>query len=504
MALTFKGGVFVGERKRSAKCNIEYFEPKSVLLPCGTHSLSVGQSVACGEALGEDAEGIIWHASVAGTVKELLERNGRPYVRIERDESGSEICPVEPAEKSLSELSPDEIVEKIRLAGIFGLGGGRPTYKKLMAAMGRADRLIINCAESEPYASADHRVLLERPEEVVNGAKILLRALAIRAAYIGIEENKYDCADAVDAVVGPGELVRVRMLKTKYPQGSEKMLIHAITGRELGAGHSPEEVGCMVVNCRTCAAVFRAIAYGKALTHTVVTVDGGAVPRAHNIQVPIGTSIADILEYCGVKKVDTVVLGGAMTGRRVEDTSTPVISESSLLCTSRRQRVRDGDNCVRCGKCVTACPMNLVPAMLYEACRRKNAKKAQKLNLQSCIECGACAYVCPARLPILEAVRSMKEPAPGTACENAPQTELVAELVEAQTDEKKDGAQEKDKMTRLSPKEQKKKRADTEYAGVLSAVDQWAEDAGMDVKGGGEAASIKELAGAFEEDEKNG
>lgn len=408
MALTFKGGVFLGDRKRSAKCIIEKFEPKSVLLPCGDHSLFVGQSVARGEVLGEDARGIIWHASIAGTVKEIKERGGESYVLIEGDGSDREVSAVAPADKPLSAFSPEEIVERVRLAGIFGLGGGRPVYEKLKASIGRSDRLIINCAESEPYASADHRVLLERPEEVINGAKILLRALSLRFAYLGIEENKYDAADAAEAVIGPGELVRVRMLKTKYPQGSEKMLINALTGRELKAGHEAEEIGCTVINCRTCAAVFRAFAYGKPLTHTVVTVDGGAVPRAHNVQVPLGTSVGDILEFCGVKKYDDVVLGGAMAGRVAEGMDEPIIYHSSIFCPTRLQRVRRGDNCVHCGKCVAACPMQLVPTMLYRACVKENVEKAKKFGLQSCIECGACAYVCPARLSLLGAVRQMK------------------------------------------------------------------------------------------------
>lgn len=411
MAFTFRGGISLGVPKKTAKYKIEAFTPTRVLLPCSS-DISVGQEVVRGQLLCEDAGGVLWHASISGKISEIKEIDGASYALIESEnaeeteasERAEERLPA--ADKPLSAYSPEEILERIRLAGIFGMGGGASTYKKLADAMGKVERLIVNCAESEPYASADHRTLLETPEDVVNGAKILMRALSLRIAYIAVEEDKYDAAEAVDRVNGQGQLVRVRMLKTKYPQGSERLLVAAVTGKKLKRGQSPVDAGCFVINCRTCAAVFRAFAYGEVVTSTVVTVSG-AVKEPKNLRVPLGTLVCDILEHCGAD-ADAVIVGGAMMGKKLADTTVPLIYESSILCLEKKDRIKDGDACVRCGRCVSACPMALMPSLLYGACRKGKTKKAEKLKIDCCIECGSCAYVCPARLPIAEEIRKTK------------------------------------------------------------------------------------------------
>lgn len=419
MALTFKGGVQIGIRKKTAHKETEQFIPTRVLLPFSDDcTLSEGDCVALGQPIGIDECGVYMHASLAGKVTQIKELDGKRYLCIEADESGREEKPIAPADKPLSAFSAEEIIETVRLAGIFGMGGGKSTAEKLESAKGRVERIIVNCAESEPYSSADHRTLLERPDEVVNGAKILMRALSVARTYIAVEEDKLDAANAVDRVNGQSELVRVRILKSKYPQGSEKMLVYAITGKELPAGHTPEELGCFVINCRTCAAVYRAFAYGEVMTEVAVTVSGGAVKKPRNLRVPLGTPINEVIAFCGGDKASAVVLGGAMNGKKTDVLDAPIVSGAAILCLSEKYRAPREFTCVRCGRCADACPMHLVPSMLYKACAKGNVKKTEKLNINSCIECGACAFICPARLPILEKIRQIK---------NAPSVEESAE-----------------------------------------------------------------------------
>ena len=443
MALTFKGGVQIGIRKKAARKETENFTPSRVLLPYTEDcTLAVGAEVALGQFIGTDEAGVLWHASIAGKVTEIREIGGKRYLFIEADESGREEKTLAPADKPLSAFTAEEIIETVRLAGIFGMGGGKCTAEKLLSALGRAERIIVNCAESEPYSSADHRTLVERPEEVVNGAKILMRALSVGKAYIAIEDDKLDAASAVDAVNGQSELVRVRILKSKYPQGSEKMLVYAITGKELPAGCTPEALGCFVVNCRTCAAVYRAFAYGEVMTSVTVTVSGGAVRKSRNLRVPLGTLLSDAVHHAGGVRASSLIMGGAMNGKRTEELEAPILNGSAILCLSARYRAPEEFACVRCGRCADACPMHLVPSFIYKACVKNDANKADKLNIQSCIECGACAFICPAHLPILEKIRDMKSaPAEAlTAPAAAPiaQTEYISVPAAEENTEKED------------------------------------------------------------------
>ena len=409
MALTFKGGVQIGMRKKAANKQTEIFTPQRVLLPYTEDCpLAVGDAVAFGQPIGTDARGIVWHASIAGTITEIKELGGNRYLCIESDGSGREDKSIAPADKPLSAFTAEEIIETVRRAGIFGLGGGKCTADKLASARGRVERIIINCAESEPYASADHRILLEHPEDVINGTKILMRALSVDRAYVGIEEDKLDAATAVDRVNGQSELVRVRILKSKYPQGSEKMLVSAILGKPFPAGKTPEDLGCCVINCRTCAAVFRAFAYGESMTSVTVTVSGGGVKKAHNITLPLGTPIAEAVAHCGGAEGCTVVIGGAMNGTKQAELDAPILSGAPILCLPAKYHAPAELACIRCGRCVSACPMRLAPALIYGACVKNKANKLARLNIDACIECGACAFVCPAHLPILEQIRAYK------------------------------------------------------------------------------------------------
>lgn len=408
MSLTFKGGVRIGIRKKAANKEIEQYIPARVMLPFTEDcTLNIGDSVSRNQPIGTDSHGI-WHASIAGKITEISELDGKKYLYIEADGEEREENPLAPADKPLSAFSAEEIVETVRLAGIFGMGGGKSTAEKLVAAMGRVERIIVNCAESEPYSSADHRTLLERPEEVVNGAKILMRALSVDRAYIGIEEDKLDAATAVDRVNGQSELVRVRILQSKYPQGSEKMLVSAILGKPYPAGKTPEDCGCFVINCRTCAAVFRAFAYGEVMTSTTVTVSGGAIRKARNLTLPLGTLISDAVKHCEGEGASAVIIGGAMNGIKQTELDAPILSGAAILCLSTHYRAPEQFACIRCGRCASSCPMHLSPVSIYNALKKNNEKRAATLRADLCIECGTCAFVCPARLPLLEEIRAMK------------------------------------------------------------------------------------------------
>ena len=436
MSLTFRGGVRIGIRKKAANKEIEQYIPTRVMLPFTDDcTLNIGDSVSRNQPIGTDSHGI-WHASIAGKITEIRELDGKKYLYIEADGETREEKPLAPADKPLSAFSAEEIAETVRLAGIFGMGGGKSTAEKLAAAMGKVERIIVNCAESEPYSSADHRTLLERPEEVVNGAKILMRALSVDRAYIGIEEDKLDAATAVDRVNGQSELVRVRILKSKYPQGSEKMLISAILGKPYPAGKTPEECGCFVINCRTCAAVFRAFAYGEVMTSSTVTVSGGAIKRARNLTLPLGTLLSDAVKHCGGEEASAVIIGGAMNGVKQTELDAPILSGAAILCLSPHYRAPEQFACIRCGRCASSCPMSLSPVSIYNALKKNKEKRAATLRADLCIECGTCAFVCPARLPLLEEIRAMKHRPTEEMPKDVPTTEPEAEQKEVAEDEK--------------------------------------------------------------------
>ena len=430
MAFTFKGGTHLNEHKNTRKCAIKPLPPpKFVYIPMSQHigvhcipSVKQGDVVNKGQVIGEIDKGLGCpvHASVSGTVREIRTVNnamGVPIgtVVIENDYENRIDESVKPFEKSLLDTTPEEIVEVVRKAGISGMGGATfPTYAKISSAIGKADKLIVNCAECEPYITANHRLLLEHPEKVVGGVKILLRAFGLRRGTIAIENNKMDAVKAITALDFDPELIRICVMKTKYPQGDERQIIYALTGKELPAGKLPADLGCVIFNAETCAAVYNAFTTGMPLIERIVTVDGDCVKKPGNLLCPIGTPFSELITYCegDLNAVKTLISGGPMMGFAQWDLNTPVIKGTSAVLAMSRSYEKTGHHvhsaCIRCGNCVANCPMHLVPRDIYKHAVKGELAECDKLYATSCVECGTCSYNCPAGLELTQYIRTAK------------------------------------------------------------------------------------------------
>lgn len=429
MPFTFKGGVHVDEHKNTRRSQIRRMPvPHEVVIPMNQHIgapcqpvVAAGDPVTRGQVIGtvQGALGCPVHASVSGTVKEISYINdaqGRKIQSVVIESDGENtLCPdLKPFERPLTEASADEIVQVIRESGICGMGGaGFPAYAKLQGAIGKAEKLIINCAECEPFICANHRLLLENPASVINGAKILLKALGIADAVIAIEDNKLDAANKLEELLADDDMIKVAVLKTKYPQGDERQLINVIMGKQLPVGKLPADAGCVVFNAETCSAVYNAFAHGLPLVERIVTVDGDAVAMPKNVLVPIGTKISDLVEFCGgfKKELKKVINGGPMMGRALHDLDAPVTkTTSAVLAFSARFAKTPSSHyqCIRCGKCVQACPMNLMPLYFAAFGAKDNLEKCMEFDIMDCVECGSCTYICPGRVPIVQQIQIAK------------------------------------------------------------------------------------------------
>lgn len=429
MAFTFKGGICLDEHKNTARCPIvPITAPSVVRIPMSQHigapcipCVKVGDLVCKGQVIGQPQEGLGCpvHASVSGKILEISPitgTNGRQIesVLIENDFEDRLCQDFAPCDQDLRSLTPEQIVERIRLAGISGMGGATfPTYAKLASAIGKADKLIINCAECEPYITANHRLLLEHPEQVVGGIKILLRALSLRKAYIAIEDNKRDAVKAIAKLDFDPKMIRICIMKTKYPQGDERQIIYALTGKELPFGKLPTDIGCVLFNTETCAAIYNAFAHGEPLIKRIVTVDGDGVDSPGNLSVPLGTSVSDLIRFCDGElcDIDIIVSGGPMMGQALCDTDAPVTKGTcAILAFSKKHKksIRKEGSCIRCGKCVESCPMHLVPRELYRLWKKNDLAGCEKHNASACVQCGTCSYVCPARLELTQGIGSAK------------------------------------------------------------------------------------------------
>lgn len=314
--------------------------------------------------------------------------------------------------------SAEELLQAVHKAGIVGIGGaGFPTHVKLKPPADTAlDTLLLNGAECEPYITADHRMMLEKSAEIVEGARILLQILGITSCAIGIEDNKPDAIAAMQAALEAaptdGLDIRVLALRVKYPQGSEKQLIQAITGRKVPAMALPSAVGVVVHNVSTTKAVYDAVVLGKPLIDKVITVSGLGIKRPANLLVKIGTRVSDIVEYCGGTTADLarVVLGGPMMGFAVSTLDIPITkTTSSILFLSEDEiDTRPHSNCIRCGWCLEACPMGLEPKEVGIYVEANRAEDTEQFGIFDCFECGSCAYVCPAKRPLVQFVRLAK------------------------------------------------------------------------------------------------
>lgn len=307
-------------------------------------------------------------------------------------------------------LSKEEIIQRIKDKGIVGLGGATfPTHVKVSIPQGKkAEYLIINGVECEPYLTSDHRLMLEKGEEILIGTQILMKAIDVDQAIIGIEANKPDAIEHLSKLAEKYKGIKVQGLKLKYPQGAEKQLIKALVNREVPSGKLPIEVGCVVQNVGTAFAVYEAVQKNKPLIDRVVTLSGNNI-EGGNFMVRIGTPIQTLIDFCGAKleNIDKIINGGPMMGKALVSTEVPVTKGTSgiLLFSSEVSHRMKVYNCVRCGKCVSACPMGLEPIVLEKAAEVGNWDLAEKYHVLDCIECGSCHYTCPAGRPLLDMIR---------------------------------------------------------------------------------------------------
>ncbi|MBN1942062.1 MAG: electron transport complex subunit RsxC [Phycisphaerae bacterium] len=437
---TFAHGVHPPERKNlAADAAIEVLPtPTQVKIPLLQHvgatcesKVKSKQELAIGELLA-DSEAFISapiHASingVAGMQSVATLPNGRhvPAVPVAAGENQpsaedlfKDVFGGDWPTSGLEQYAPEQIVQAARDGGLVGQGGAAfPTYVKLKHNPEKPiDTILLNGCECEPYLTADYRMMVETPSPIITGALLAARACSAKRVLIAVEDNKPLAVDTLRRAAR-GTDVQVVVLKTKYPQGGEKQTILATLGRTVPAGGLPLDVGVVVINVGTAAALARAVLRGKPLTHRVVCVTGAGIERPGNLLVPIGASYRDLIDYCGGLKPDAarVIAGGPMMGFTLGDLDTPVTKGTSgVTVLTERDVQRPGEtNCVRCGRCVDACPMNLVPTRLALASRGKDWDLAKKYHITSCVECGCCAYVCPASLPLVQLIRMGKAQMP--------------------------------------------------------------------------------------------
>ena len=427
--LTFKGGTHPPHSKKATEnLAIERAnEPKIVVVPMQQHIgatcepiVQVGDEVKIGQKIGE-AKGFVSspvHSSVSGkvvAVEPRLYSGGMavPCVVIESDMQNTVSAEIA-AKGDLAGLSPEDIKRIIKEAGIVGMGGATfPTHVKLAPPPDKkVDTVILNGAECEPYLTSDHRLMLEYPGDVVFGLQALMKALEVKKGFIGIETNKQDAIEKVFEAAKGIEGIEVVALKTKYPQGAEKQLIYACTNREVPSGGLPADAGVVVNNVGTAAAVAKAIKTGMPLIERIVTITGQGVNNPKNLMVKIGTSFREVIEQCGglKGKAGKVIAGGPMMGITQFSLDVPVIKGTSgiLVLSEEEARLPEPSNCIRCGKCVEACPINLMPVNISAYSLANKHEQAEALNAMDCIECGACSFVCPAKRPLVDSIRVSK------------------------------------------------------------------------------------------------
>jgi H+/Na+-translocating ferredoxin:NAD+ oxidoreductase subunit C len=433
---TFAHGVHPPERKSmAADLPIEIIPtPKKVLLPLQQHIggpctplVKAKQRVAFGEMVGKGEVFVSApiHAPISGVVKKMETvtlANGRRLQAIAIQAEGDQVegqmlwdqtLGGNWPQKSYQTLAPEEISQAIHQAGIVGLGGAAfPTHVKITPNDQKPiDVLMINGCECEPYLTTDYRVMVEAPEAVVAGALLSARAVGAKKAYIGIEDNKMEAVAALQqAASGAG--IHIAVLKTKYPQGSEKHLIKAAINREVPLGGLPSDIGVAMTNVATATSVARGVMRGLPLTHRVVSVTGGGIAQPKNLLVPIGIAMGELIDYCGGlnKTAARIIAGGPMMGFAFTNRNTPVTKGTSGLTVLSHEEIRRVERsvCVRCGRCVDVCPMNLVPTKIAMASRLKELNLARKYNIMACFECGSCSYICPAGLPLVQLIRTGK------------------------------------------------------------------------------------------------
>ena len=426
-----KGGVHPEENKLSAGKPIQDFPlPKQIIVPLGQCLgapadciVQKGDHVLTGQLIGT-AKGFVSanvHSPATGTVTKVdvvMDHTGyyKPAVFIDTEEDQwAEGIIVTDELLTEIKLEPKQIIDKVKECGIVGMGGATfPTHVKLMIPEGKkAEYIIINAAECEPYLTCDNRLLLEKTQEFLMGVKILMKGVGTDKGVIGIECNKMDAIELLDKTINEHKDlyagIEVQPLKTKYPQGGEKQLIKAVTGREVPSGKLPIETGCVVVNVASTYAIYEAVQKNKPLIERIVTVTGKSVKEPGNFRVRFGTPANLLIEAVGglPEGITDVINGGPMMGKSVSVTDFPCIKGTSgiLLMTVKEAQDRHQTNCIRCGRCAMACPMGLQPFLLKQLSKLNDFDETEKNNIMDCIECGSCEFTCPANIPLLDYIR---------------------------------------------------------------------------------------------------
>lgn len=427
--LTFTGGIHPYDGKDLSKDR-----PIREVLPVGelvyplsqhigapaTAIVKKGDRVLRGQMIAE-ATGFVSapvYATVSGTVKAVEPRrvvtgDNVMSIVVENDELYEEVT--YPLCKKIEDYTKEEIIDRVKLAGVVGMGGaGFPTFIKLSPKNPEdIDYVIVNGAECEPYLTSDYRRMLEEPEKVIGGLRAILRLFDKAHGIIAIEDNKPECIEKIKGMVGDDKRIVVKVLKTKYPQGAERQLIYATTNREINSKMLPADVGCIVDNVDTVVAIYTALTTGKPLMERIVTVTGDAIVKPQNFKVYIGTNYSQLVEEAGGFKKDPekIISGGPMMGFGIFDLNVPTTkTASALLCLTKDEvTAMEPTACIKCGKCVEVCPGRVVPSRLMQYAIHGDEEAFVENHGMECCECGCCSYVCPAKQPLTQTIKSMRK-----------------------------------------------------------------------------------------------
>lgn len=421
----FKGGVRPGHHKKTSELQTVGMPlPSKVVIPMLQHIgapctpiVKKGDRVLVGQKIGHSDSMISApiHSSVSGTVSDvklMLYPGGFEVMSVEIKPDG--LQEVHESVKPPESLDKDNLLKSIREAGLVGLGGaGFPTAVKLSPPPGKElDILIINGAECEPYITSDYREMMENTKGILEGTKIIMELTGIKKAFIGIEANKPEAINKISILSKAYGDIQVVPLRTRYPQGGEKQLIYAVTGRKVPAGKLPSDIGVLVQNVNTASFIAGFINTGMPLIKKKVTIDGSAVAKPMNVEVLIGTSLKDVFDFCGGFKEEPkkVIMGGPMMGVAQFSLENTVLKQTNALLAFTSKELCDDKEagCIRCGKCVSVCPMSLLPLYINANVMNGNMEETLKYHVNDCIECGCCSFVCPASRHLVQSVRYAK------------------------------------------------------------------------------------------------